>query len=80
MGPVFGCHSSRCVWCQGSPLVPVKSQQPSLAAAQHSSALKELKHALYSHTHTHKCIYMHTLTDTQKLVTKLVTKSKTKSV
>lgn len=45
--------ASRCVWCKGSPLVPVKSQQPNLAAAQHSSALKELKHALHTSTHTH---------------------------
>lgn len=42
VSPVCGCHGSRCV-CSARDL-PVKSQQPTLAAQQHSSSLKKLKH------------------------------------
>lgn len=57
--PTWDCHCSRGVWCQGSPLVPVKSQ--------HSSALKELKHAQHTNTHRHARTraHTHTLTPTK---------------
>jgi len=56
MGPVCGCHGNRCVRYQGSPLVPVKLQQPTLAAAQHSSPLKRVETCpsnTHTQTHTH---------------------------